>query len=59
MKFDHGNYILTSATRYQQISEVNLMDINAQKLKVRKGGHGLRLKFRPFQIRTLRLERTS
>jgi alpha-mannosidase len=50
---------ITTATRYQQISEVNLMEINAQKLKVGKGGYSLRLKFRPFQIRTLRLERTS
>jgi alpha-mannosidase len=50
---------ITTATRYQQISEVNLMEINARTLKVSKGGHSLRLKFGPFQIRTLRLERTS
>ncbi len=40
----------------QQISEVDLMEQNPRAIRTQKDGNSLKLKFKPFQIRTLRLK---
>lgn len=48
------NVDITTGSKYQQICEVDLMEQNEKRQKTKNKGQTVKLKFTPFQIRTLK-----